>query len=710
MKQEHFQSDQQILTDDLSLAQSSKEEAIRERLTDIFSEGVLEDSQFSPLDADEQIAINIVPGSSNSAGNPTITVRSGVAFSPIGERIVISSLLNYENPVVTVSTVVSGNSTLPDGTLNGPITKTDNGISGFTLTPRSSGSVNIPLIQNQTNRIWLGYLQTIDPDIFTLSKTTNERLFVKSTDGFEIRVTTSNINPDSNRFILIAEVIITNIVNTNDISFINRQYSYSQIKRVGIQLNTAIKPLNYEETSANLTGTISSASFTIDTLTFIISVNGSSDQTVTFSGIDPISVSDIISQINTNIIGITALNVNNSIKIVASKSLIVRNGTSNTVLGFTNGQSSLGKIISLNEHINSIGSGLISSSNPHATSAADLGIVNLEDIGRKLSSSGLIVPDASVNTSALFGTATSSGTAADNVVIFKPLLATEALNVGGVIITSSNIGIDTEFRFVDSLGAPIADGIYTFYVDRDLRTVVRSAAGEVINDPENKFVLAKITWTSPSLVLPIQDFRYFGTTANKNLRFETLAGLSLGLAVGNRTESLYSARLIGSIAGNTFNTSGTSMTVKVNGGTNQTVNFFGINPVSIDNVISQINTQISGIVAVRTIDLKVKLIAITSLEIISGSALALLGFSPAQQDSGDLKEIQISGDFSTIAGTNSFISINYGESNHPSGPTDSTLITSVSSFINGVTLKTDINYLSPTDPGSNVLSIVESVI
>src|SRR5208282_5029800 len=103
--------------------------------------------------------------------------------------------------------------------------------------------------------------------------------------------------------------------------------------------------------------------------------------------------------------------------------------------------------------------------------------------------------------------------------------------------SNSSIPADTSFLFVDSSNNPIANGVYTFYIDATTTQVEMSTANEIISSP-SQFPIASITWTSPSLVLPLTDLRLFGTTANHNLRYETLGGLTLGLATGNRSYSL----------------------------------------------------------------------------------------------------------------------------------------------------------------------------
>lgn len=162
MKKEIWQEDQPVLASDLSLAQSSKEDAIKDRQQDTFVYGVLNNSQFFAEAIPLQVTVNTLPYSAS--------IATGIAYDPVGERILLNSTFTYNATNATATT--------------------DNGISGTTLTPQSTGSLLVPLTAGQVNYVYISYLQTTDPTVFTLKEGTNERLFTKATDGYRVDVVT----------------------------------------------------------------------------------------------------------------------------------------------------------------------------------------------------------------------------------------------------------------------------------------------------------------------------------------------------------------------------------------------------------------------------------------------------------------------------------------------------------------------------------------
>lgn len=102
------------------------------------------------------------------------------------------------------------------------------------------------------------------------------------------------------------------------------------------------------KTAAALTGSASVAppSVSLGGLTFIVSVDGGGDQTVTFAGSDD-TVNEVVAAINTQTTGLTASAFGEFVRVTsdttgAASSLTVKGGTANTVLGFFNGQTSAG--------------------------------------------------------------------------------------------------------------------------------------------------------------------------------------------------------------------------------------------------------------------------------------------------------------------------------------------------------------------------------
>jgi len=653
MKKEKYDSSQPILSSDLERAQATKEEAIRERQVDLLNPGVLVDSQL----AGEVAPFSIALGPSNGVGNPRITINTGVGYSPIGERIIISSVSTYKNAQVTATTVTSGDPLAADPKLdNGPLTTTDNGISGYTLTPASSGSDDIPLIHDavvvKVNRIWLGYLRTVATNEFTLRETNDERIFVNEGDGFEVRVTTTSTNPDSARFVLVGEIsvpISAGTLATSNISTTNEKEAQTTISTVvpatphqvalpaipvDIPTVTGTSPV---QTYAFVAGTPVDDQFTVDFDTGIITFN-SADQG---NSID---------------VDYNALHTRREYTYTQSR----RVAAYIDVVGKT-ATYDIGLNVSLDDHVNTKGSGTITSTNAHGLTASDLGISSTEDVGAKLNDSGLIVPDATTTSSALYPEATISGTPADNKVNIKALLSTENVNVDGVIVGLSDISTDTSFLFVDGGGIPIANGTYTFYLDKTTKRIERSL-GFVSSD--DKFPIASIVWTSPSLVLPIVDLRLFGTTSSDNLRFETLGGLAFGLATGTRVQTIYQGRLVGTIAAASFTIVGKTLKIKADGGGEQPVVFTGVDPLPTEVIVSQINNGTTGVKAFKTSANKVKILGAVSIQVTNGDANPVLGFTDDSIDASALiKDIVIAGDTTTISGIDTDIILEYDGDN-----------------------------------------------
>lgn len=163
MKREIWKSDQPVLSNDLDRAQSSKEDAITDRFGDSFDYGIVPDSQLFAETEPLEITLSLSPFE--------FDVASGIAYDADGERIVV------DDPALIYSA-------------SGPSTTTDNGIGGTSLTPQTTGCVSIPLSPGVVNYLYITYLERVDPDVFTLRETTNERLFIKGDDSYRIDVVT----------------------------------------------------------------------------------------------------------------------------------------------------------------------------------------------------------------------------------------------------------------------------------------------------------------------------------------------------------------------------------------------------------------------------------------------------------------------------------------------------------------------------------------
>lgn len=82
--------------------------------------------------------------------------------------------------------------------------------------------------------------------------------------------------------------------------------------------------------------------FTVSGMTLIVSINAGPNQTFTFTGTDPLTASTLAAQINGTAVGFVASNSGGSLRLTTSalgeaSSILIGAGTSNLILGFTNG-------------------------------------------------------------------------------------------------------------------------------------------------------------------------------------------------------------------------------------------------------------------------------------------------------------------------------------------------------------------------------------
>ncbi len=195
-----FSNAQRIIAQIFEWLQSSAQTRIANLITDSFTSGIDKST-----DAGEGFLV--VPGTNNTSAAPTVNVTlGGIAYDPLGNRIFISStdttLYNEANVTET----------------------TNDGLGNQILTPQSSGVINIPVTQNSTNYIWIDYLATTNTAAFTLNEITNAKIFYEITDGYNIRVTTTNVAPDVNSIFLASVTTTGTAVISGNISQLGRTY------------------------------------------------------------------------------------------------------------------------------------------------------------------------------------------------------------------------------------------------------------------------------------------------------------------------------------------------------------------------------------------------------------------------------------------------------------------------------------------------------
>lgn len=167
MKKVSFQNAQRVIKQILDWMQDGKSENMADRVQDYSTPGVMK-NLLNEMD--------IIAGDNNTPSTPSITIRTGVAYDSASNRINISD------------ESISHDAALPTHT-------TDDGFGSPVVTPRSTGSKNVPLTTNIKNYLWIEWLQTTDDSVFTLNRATNAKQFYKQTDGYRISVTTVNTPP-----------------------------------------------------------------------------------------------------------------------------------------------------------------------------------------------------------------------------------------------------------------------------------------------------------------------------------------------------------------------------------------------------------------------------------------------------------------------------------------------------------------------------------
>lgn len=155
-----------VRTDNLNWMQDSKEQAIKERLTDCFTAGILQQQSG-------------VPFAMTDNGDGTISIGTGVGYSTLGERILVA----------TADTTTAYSASNPTAT-------SSDGIGGTVVTPYSSGCSHVP-ITNDSIPYYIGikYLFTCDNSLgttnYSVHPITLKRMYYKWTDGYDIEIATN---------------------------------------------------------------------------------------------------------------------------------------------------------------------------------------------------------------------------------------------------------------------------------------------------------------------------------------------------------------------------------------------------------------------------------------------------------------------------------------------------------------------------------------
>lgn len=536
MKGTRWQNGQIVLTDDLNREQTNKAHSIIERQLDMMTPGVLEDSQV--------VAPGITRPFQISVGSVAtyITVGTGVAIDKTGERILIDSAAPYD-------------------------------ITNISLTPaKSSGCVDIPLTApftaGKTYQVWIHYLNTGDPDVFTLADGTMLPLYVSGLDGYEITVTEAPIiAPSASSKIELARVTldVNGEVQTSLISYATRPIAKVKTKRVGL----------------------------------------------TISGTPPTTYA-------------------------------------------------VGSEVFLDDHTNAVGTGVVTPTNPHGTSANDLGLTLIEgkDHQLKLHTAGVYTTNRASLTTALFMAVYQNSEFNNDRVVIRKLHAAynESAVVNGITVSPTDIPADTEFAFTS---APEAEGYYLFVLDvspingTTTKRVTKLPAVGTFADlnavsvymstmSANYLALGTVKWQAAAtpgnpgnydlIVETLRDLRMFGNVSDANIQPHLIAGIDNGLPVTSGEHNYYNGRVIGAEITDTYLDLNTkTFKITVNSGIEQTLTFTSIVNITRLAAVARINT-LTGLYAYLDELNKIRVLAAGAILIGTGTANAVLGFTDGQTD------------------------------------------------------------------------------
>jgi hypothetical protein len=408
MKSVLWQSGQRVIKQVLDWFQEAKDTSILARQDDYTDHGIM---------VDLENEFDIIVGTNNTPATPSITVRTGVAYDVNSDRINIDD----ENVSYDAANVTH---------------QTDDGSGLLVNTPRSTGSLNVPLLTNTNNYIWIEYLQTVDDSVFTLHKLFNTKQFYKRTDGYKITRTTdldTGNTPPSAGALKLGNINLTGggVVSVSTISLANR--IFAGISNYRVKITTALAD--------------------------------KTDRTTVYPA---------------------------------------------------------GTNIFVDDHVRAVGSGTVSANNPHGLAPTDIGLSpasTVQEHQEFYHTNGLIVPDESSVTSALFPFVTTVDPGLDFVTL-RALVGEERVHVGGDTILVSDIPVDVDVLF--SVADP--NGTWYIYIDRTTRTAAKTQTDILTTPDRTRFLVATIDWEHPADqgagdgdLTNLVDRRKFGTISTKDI-------------------------------------------------------------------------------------------------------------------------------------------------------------------------------------------------
>lgn len=398
-------------------------------------------------------------------------------------------------------------------------------------------------------------------------------------------------------------------------------------------------------------------------------------------------------------------------------------GTDKTTT-YTNGLTT-----TLDQHIKAVGTGTVSSANPHGIGVADVsGLSDLLGAGEPLNalyqkethSDGIV----SAGKTGLVITVNGPATAID----ITPLTSGEALYIAGRRFDSLSpknpLTIDGIWRvdFTTLLSDPVNPYYIYVYADPVVTGGLLAAAGT--SAPSGSFILGSVLYVGGILQnSSLKDYRIFGTTQSSNLASFFTGALSTGTATGNITTSfsytgsqLTSSTLAGDVSGTiTYNYGGGSAGTSVSGtGAATTVSPGDTLTINLNGDGAQTITFATGLTTGADI-------ASTIQALVRGLTANIIGNQPAYDNFtttfGSALYTLTSGTIgatstAVVTGGSAASTLKLGTlyGTETAGVTfNSSLLTSVVAKLGNRTLTTTFAYVDPTSLDSLLTSMAETV-
>lgn len=270
--------------------------------------------------------------------------------------------------------------------------------------------------------------------------------------------------------------------------------------------------------------------------------------------------------------------------------------------------------VSFEDHINSVGTGTVSKSNPHGISASDLGIDvgALGDHQKLLHVDGIRSDDITSTTSAMYPYYRKETLTNDEVIYIQPLSASlnELAVINGESVVPSQFSTVFSYSLKDKASEDYA-GYYLCSYDVLQHQIVVNGP---YNSEENTtfiqllntsylFPICSFQWkyvdydVTGDLVADVgsynvvpatfKDLRVFNNTSLENFRPHQAFALTQFAPVANDVAYLHNVRLTSASSAPVFYVAGKTLSLVVNGTEEFNIAFKGTNPLTMNNVISQ---------------------------------------------------------------------------------------------------------------------------